>query len=182
MAHLYLTTLATKLKCVIDRWIALLIMEGDGCSLTFAKATNPYIIKAVAKSPTITHPSNQSDYTVDQEPKGVLLRKLTELASSTLWCERQQLFDQPCYWWRWLCLTCQSQVLVTKYLVLVTCLHVSFSSSKIFTKVTCLFMSCSLLLLLLLFSFSNLKWTIEVRLYARIPPRQWFSKPTTIGY
>jgi hypothetical protein len=56
--------------------------------LTFAKVTNPNIIKVVAKSPCITHPPSQSDYTADWETKiGVQLRKLTELASSTL-CTR----------------------------------------------------------------------------------------------
>ena len=62
-------------------------MENGRCGLTFAKVTNPNI-KVVAKSPCITHPPNQSNYTADWETKiGVLLRKLTELASSTL-CTR----------------------------------------------------------------------------------------------
>ena len=40
-----LGTSGTKIKRVIDRWIALLVMEDGGCSLTFAKGDNPNIIK-----------------------------------------------------------------------------------------------------------------------------------------
>ena len=39
-----LSTLGTKIK-----WIALFIMEDDGCSLTFEKMANTNIIKLVAK-------------------------------------------------------------------------------------------------------------------------------------
>ena len=53
-------------------------MKDDGCSLTFTKVTNPNFIKAVAKSPCITHSLNW-------EPNiGVQSRKLTKLVSSTL--------------------------------------------------------------------------------------------------
>ena len=51
----------TKIKRVITRWIGLLIIEDDGCSLAFAKVTNPNIIKGVDKSPYISHPPNESD-------------------------------------------------------------------------------------------------------------------------
>ena len=56
--HLELPTSRTKIKRVIARWIALLIMEDGWCSLTFAKVTKPSIIKAAAKSPYLTHLSN----------------------------------------------------------------------------------------------------------------------------
>ena len=53
-----LSTSGTKIKCVIAQWIALLIMEDGGCSLIFAKVTDPNIINAVAKSPCITYSPN----------------------------------------------------------------------------------------------------------------------------
>jgi hypothetical protein len=53
-----LSTSATKIKCVIARWIPLLVVGDDGCGLTFAKVTNPNIINTVAKSSCITHPPN----------------------------------------------------------------------------------------------------------------------------
>ena len=43
-------TSGTKIKRVIAWWIALLVMEDGGCSLTFAQVTNPNITKVVAKS------------------------------------------------------------------------------------------------------------------------------------
>ena len=53
-----LLTSGTKIKHVIAQWIALLIMEDGGCSLTIVKVTNPNIIKATAKLSGITHPLN----------------------------------------------------------------------------------------------------------------------------
>ena len=48
----------TKIKHVRAQWVALLTMEDGGCSLISAKATNPNIIKVVAKLACITHPPN----------------------------------------------------------------------------------------------------------------------------
>ena len=48
--------LLTKVKHVISRWIAILIMEDGGCRLTFVKMTNPNVIKVATKSSCITHP------------------------------------------------------------------------------------------------------------------------------
>ena len=48
----------TRIKRVVVGWITLLIMEEGGCSLTFAKFTNPKIVNAAAKSSCITHPLN----------------------------------------------------------------------------------------------------------------------------
>jgi hypothetical protein len=42
---------------VSDSWATLLIMKDGGCSLTFAKVTNPNVINAVAKSPCIYSPT-----------------------------------------------------------------------------------------------------------------------------
>ena len=61
--------LAHKIKTVIARWISLLLIEADGCSIIFVKATNPSIIKVVIKSPCITHPPLYNNYIVDQEPR-----------------------------------------------------------------------------------------------------------------
>jgi len=79
-------TSSTKIKHVVARRISIFIMEDDGYSSTSEKVTNPITIKVLAKSPCITHPPNWSDCTAAQQPKiGVRLRKLTDLASSTLW-------------------------------------------------------------------------------------------------
>ena len=46
-----------KNKCVIAQWIALLVVEDGGCSLTFEKVTNPSIIRVAAKSTCIYSPT-----------------------------------------------------------------------------------------------------------------------------
>ena len=56
-------------------------MKDGGCSLTFAKVTNPNIIKVIAKSSCITNPPNYNVYTTQI---GVQSRKLAKLTSSTL--------------------------------------------------------------------------------------------------
>ena len=61
----------TKIEHVIAWWITLLVMDDGGCSMTFAKATNPNVIKAAATSSCITRPLNLSDITGDQVPKQV---------------------------------------------------------------------------------------------------------------
>jgi hypothetical protein len=43
------------------QWIALLIVEDGGCSLTFINETNPKIIKEAAKSPCIAQPPNENN-------------------------------------------------------------------------------------------------------------------------
>ena len=87
-----MATSATRFKHVIARWRGLLIMEDGGCGLTFAKVTNPDIIKATAKSPCITHPPNESDCTTDYKPKiGVWLKNLIEIALSTLVCAQRMV-------------------------------------------------------------------------------------------
>ena len=53
-----MSTLPTKMKRVIAWWIALLIVKDGGCSLIFAKVTNPNIVKVVVKPTCITHLSN----------------------------------------------------------------------------------------------------------------------------
>ena len=61
-----LPTSGTKIKHVIAWWIAPIIIEDGGCSLTFVKVATPNIIKAVVnpnivkavaklKSPFVTH-------------------------------------------------------------------------------------------------------------------------------
>ena len=47
------STSCRKIKHVITRRIALLIMEDGGCSSTFVKVTNPSVIKTTTKSPYI---------------------------------------------------------------------------------------------------------------------------------
>ena len=59
MAPRNLSNSPTKIKHVIVRWIALLIMEDDGCSFIFAEVPNPNIIKVVTTSTCIIHPPNQ---------------------------------------------------------------------------------------------------------------------------
>ena len=58
-----LPTSGTKIKSVITWCIALLVMEEGGCSLTFAKLTNPNIMKVATKSPY--NSPNLNNYTVD---------------------------------------------------------------------------------------------------------------------
>jgi hypothetical protein len=53
-----LHTSGTKIKHAIAWWIALLIMEDGGCSLTFAEVTNPNIIIVATKSTCIIHTPN----------------------------------------------------------------------------------------------------------------------------
>jgi len=55
-----LSTSPTKTKRVIAWWVALLIMEDDGCDMIFVEVTNPNIIKVVIKSTCIIHPPNQA--------------------------------------------------------------------------------------------------------------------------
>ena len=55
------------------------------CDLISAKVTDPNIINATAILACVTQPLNLGACTTDQEPEiGVRLRKLNELASSTL--------------------------------------------------------------------------------------------------
>ena len=67
------------------QWIALLTLEDGGCSLTFAKVTNPNIIKG-GNYITIYYSSTELEQLHRQsEPKiGIQLWKLSKLASSTL--------------------------------------------------------------------------------------------------
>ena len=65
-------------QCERVQWLALLIVEDGGCTLIFAKVTNPNIIKVSTKAMCINRPPNQGTYISNNEQKtSVLLRKLT---------------------------------------------------------------------------------------------------------
>ena len=63
------------------QWATLLTMEDGECSLIFAKMTNSYVIKVTTEWTYITPPPNHDNW---KSKTSVQLRKLTELASSTL--------------------------------------------------------------------------------------------------
>jgi hypothetical protein len=69
-----LPTLPTKIKRVIAWWIAVLITEDGGCSLSYVKVTNLGAIKMAGKSLCCQLGAKNR----------FVIKKLTKLASSTL--------------------------------------------------------------------------------------------------